>query len=230
MAQLLRFPGTMSRVLSLAVSIFLHGGSAALLITWGLGGYAVPELAVNATPTVPSALDFAERAMEIEFSTPSLNPTKLQVEEAPPVEPEPDPEPAEKAGQSEADAPIVPADKPAPEFGRPLPAAAASARLAAPANTPQLEAENVAIEVYTPPPRYPSGALRRKIEGYVVIELTVLPDGTCTDSKNVEQTDYPELGPAAPDMARQWKFQPAVLDGQAVSCTHRVRFTFKLRG
>ena len=230
MARQLQFLAPMSRVISLAVSVLLHGGSAALLITWGLGGYAVPDLAVNATPTVPSALDFAERTLEIEFSTPSLNPPKLQVEEVPPVELEHDPEPAEKAGQSEADVPVVPAEKPAPEFGRPLPAAAASARLAAPANTPQLEAENVAIEVYTPPPRYPSGALRRKIEGYVVIELTVLPDGTCTDAKIVEQSDYPEFGPAALDSVRQWKFQPAMQDGKPVSCTHRVRFTFKLRG
>ena len=198
------------------------------MVSWGFGRFNVPPLAVEATATVPTSMEFSDRSSEIEFSAPTPNPTRLEVEEVPPVELER--EPADKAGEIESERPLLAAEKPAPEFGRPLPASAASMRLAAPTNTPQLEAENIAVEVYTPPPRYPSGALRRKIEGFVLVELTVQTDGTCGEAKILEQSEYPEFGPAALDSVRQWKFQPALSEGQPVSCTHRVRFTFKLRG
>jgi len=65
---------TVSRIISLVLSIGLHGGGAALVITWGLGRFEVPSLAVNSTATVPSALDVSDRSSEI--AGPSDNPYK----------------------------------------------------------------------------------------------------------------------------------------------------------
>lgn len=219
----------MARLGCILLSILFHGGSAATLILISLGGLRPSEVGVAPASRGPVSFDVVEFApTTIEFAEPTLPSTRLEVEDVPPVDVPF--EPSDDLGIVEP-APRIPApNKPVPEFGRPLPPSTAAQRLASPPPATQAETEQVAVEIYNPPPEYPLAARRRKIEGYVLVEVTVLKDGTCGEAKIVEQSDFSAFGESALQSVRTWKFQPATRDGQPVQSTQRIRFTFKLRG
>ncbi|PVY77363.1 outer membrane transport energization protein TonB [Tamilnaduibacter salinus] len=64
-------------------------------------------------------------------------------------------------------------------------------------------------------PNYPRRALRRGIEGYVVVEFTVTRSGTVKDPRVVE-ADPPELfNSAALEAAKKFKYRPKMINGEA---------------
>ena len=75
-------------------------------------------------------------------------------------------------------------------------------------------------------PVYPSTAMRLRIQGTVQLAATISKDGSVT---NVKQTSGdPNLGRAAMDAVKQWKYKPYVLDGHPVEVQTTISVDFKL--
>lgn len=81
------------------------------------------------------------------------------------------------------------------------------------------------------PPTYPPAALAARFEGVVVLELTVLKDGTVGDVKVVECT-HPAIGfeEAAIEATRKWLFEPAMKEGQPIDHVSKFRMNFRVPG
>jgi periplasmic protein TonB len=77
-------------------------------------------------------------------------------------------------------------------------------------------------------PRYPADAMRKKIEGGVLVKGVVLESGRIADVEIVEFLD-PELDEEAVSAFRQWEFKPGTKNGTpvAVRITCRMMFTLK---
>jgi protein TonB len=78
-------------------------------------------------------------------------------------------------------------------------------------------------------PRYTSDAMRAKIQGEVLVEVSVDASGFVTDARVVESLD-PIFGldANAVEAARQWRFTPALLEGRPVPATARITLHFRL--
>ena len=87
----------------------------------------------------------------------------------------------------------------------------------------------------TPPPTrlvdvkpvYPEAAREARIQGMVILELSIGKDGAVTSAKVLRS--IPELDQAAIDAATQWKFTPTMKDGVAVPVVLAVTVNFKLQ-
>lgn len=79
-------------------------------------------------------------------------------------------------------------------------------------------------------PAYTSDAMRAKIQGIVVLQCTVRPDGTVTDIQVVRSLD-PTFGldQEAIKAAREWRFAPGTRMGQPVAVQINIELTFSLR-
>ncbi|QIA65343.1 TonB family protein [Vibrio astriarenae] len=73
------------------------------------------------------------------------------------------------------------------------------------------------MPLYRVEPRYPPNALRRKLEGYVVMKFTIDPIGKPTDIEVVEANPPRVFEREAMRALRSWKYQPKVEDGTAQS-------------
>ncbi|WMS86624.1 energy transducer TonB [Pleionea litopenaei] len=79
-------------------------------------------------------------------------------------------------------------------------------------------------------PIYPRRALARGIEGFVILEFTVTPQGTVVDPKVVRAEPEGIFNQAAIDAAKKFKYKPRVIDGKAVSVPGvQNQITFKMR-
>jgi len=84
-----------------------------------------------------------------------------------------------------------------------------------------------AVSPRTPPPRYPAYALENGIEGRVVLIVDVAADGSVTNAV-VERSEPAGVFDAeALAAARQWKFNPAMKDGEPVAGQVRVPIDFR---
>ena len=79
-------------------------------------------------------------------------------------------------------------------------------------------------------PKYTSDAMRAKIQGTVLMQCVVRPDGSVTDIQVVRSLD-PMFGldQEAINAARQWKFQPGTRMGQPVAVQITIELQFTLR-
>ncbi|WP_444920258.1 TonB family protein [Microbulbifer sp. CnH-101-G] len=90
------------------------------------------------------------------------------------------------------------------------------------------------LPVYKPAPRYPTTAMRRGIEGYVVVEFTITKTGAVRDARVVggfDSTGNPTnvFNRSALAAAERFKYQPQVEDGQPIERYGvRNRITYKL--
>jgi TonB family protein len=71
-------------------------------------------------------------------------------------------------------------------------------------------------------PIYPDAARQANIQGVVVLDAVIGADGTVVDVRPISGPD--ELTPAAVDAVKWWRFQPYLVNGQAV----RVKTTLAL--
>ena len=77
-------------------------------------------------------------------------------------------------------------------------------------------------------PVYPSRALIRGLEGYVIVEFTVTTNGSVRDVFVVESTST-LFERAATTAALKFKYKPRVIDGEAVEVPGvRNRITFEI--
>ena len=75
-------------------------------------------------------------------------------------------------------------------------------------------------------PVYPAAAQRAKVEGTVVVEITVGVDGRVADARVVRS--IPGLDQAALDSARGWEFTPALRNGVPTPFVLPVTVSFTL--
>ena len=79
-------------------------------------------------------------------------------------------------------------------------------------------------------PIYPRRALSRGIEGYVIVEFTVTPQGTVVSPEVVEAEPEGIFERAAMDAAKKFKYKPRMVDGKAVSVPGvQNQITFKMK-
>jgi TonB family protein len=75
-------------------------------------------------------------------------------------------------------------------------------------------------------PKYPKAARKKKIEGQVVLEATIEPNGSVS-GLSVESGDV-MLADAAVDVVRDWKFEPYTQNGQPIRVQQNLAFNFVL--
>lgn len=76
-------------------------------------------------------------------------------------------------------------------------------------------------------PRYPKAAQDAGIEGVVIAQIVVGPDGRVAEADLVRS--IPLLDEAALDAIRAWRYEPTVINGQAVPVRMTVTVNFSLR-
>jgi protein TonB len=79
-------------------------------------------------------------------------------------------------------------------------------------------------------PRYTAEAMRAKVQGTVIVQAVVLPDGSVTDVEVIKSLD-PTFGldQEAVRAARQWRFHPGTRFGEPVSVRISIELAFTLR-
>ena len=83
------------------------------------------------------------------------------------------------------------------------------------------------IKFQPPAPPYPALAKIARIQGTVVVEITVGPDGIPIAAHSVEGPA--QLRKTAEDYAMGWKFEPAMLNGVAQTARFKLTMPFKLK-
>ena len=78
-------------------------------------------------------------------------------------------------------------------------------------------------------PNYTAAALRAKIQGIVVVECVVLPDGTIGDVKIQSLDKIFGLDEEAVKTAKQWRFKPGRRFGEPVPVFVKIELSFTLR-
>lgn len=120
----------------------------------------------------------------------------------------------------------VPVDAPAA-----APAAVAPARKSGTPTQPRAVAADRAPRPLAgnPVPAYPRTALRNGAEGDVVLSIAVGTDGHPTEVNVVERSGTRDraFDRAAIQAARQWRFEPAMRNGEAVPATVRLPIEFR---
>jgi protein TonB len=76
-------------------------------------------------------------------------------------------------------------------------------------------------------PIYPVIAQITHVQGIVIVEATIGPNGRVQDANVLR--GHPLLDAAARDAVRQWEFTPTLLNGEPVSVVMTVTVEFRLR-
>lgn len=86
-----------------------------------------------------------------------------------------------------------------------------------------------AVPLVRVPPQYPIRATERGIEGYVVVEFTIAPNGTVKDARVIDSKPARIFDRAALRAVKKWKYKPKIVDGVPVERTGiQIRFPFEL--
>lgn len=103
---------------------------------------------------------------------------------------------------------------------------AASSLFAGAANADALYSSKELRAVETSIPEYPRRAELSGVEGFTVIEFTVMPDGSVAEPA-IAQSSYRLFSRAALAAIEEWKFEPVVAEaGEAVPVRTSMRFSF----
>jgi protein TonB len=78
----------------------------------------------------------------------------------------------------------------------------------------------------TVPPVYPETARNARVQGVVILECTISPEGRVT--KIVVLRSIPLLDEAAADAVEQWEWEPTIVNGVPVPVTMTVTVNFSL--
>jgi protein TonB len=85
----------------------------------------------------------------------------------------------------------------------------------------------VPLSGQTPPPRYPSDALRKGESGTVLVRVEVDVNGAPAGVALVQRSGSRDLDRAAMEAVRKWRFMPAQRDGQAIAASLVIPIDFK---
>jgi TonB family protein len=76
-------------------------------------------------------------------------------------------------------------------------------------------------------PKYPPDAREEKVMGMVTVETVITEEGVADDIRVLESTDD-RLSAAAVEAIQQWKFEPALCDGEPVAVYYNLTVNFRL--
>ncbi len=191
----------------------------------------------NETPP-PSQL-----AQNDNSTSPHLRPGSLHIRITPapgayePVQPAPKPDPPQlPSAEPEAEAVavakttnLIPSSLQTPVQGtrlRDVSARVTSSLLASlePVALPEELAQKLVLQKVSP--SYPEQALKAGMQGPVVLQAWIARDGTIRDLKLIHGSFL--LGQAAYKAVKQWRYQPYLLNGQAVEAQTYVTVDFRL--
>ena len=79
-------------------------------------------------------------------------------------------------------------------------------------------------------PQYPRQALRDGIQGVVVFEVTINPDGSVKSAKLVSAKPRGVFEAAAMSAIMKWKFKPKVVEGKGIESVGLQPIEFKMEG
>lgn len=116
-----------------------------------------------------------------------------------------------------------PPPMPEPDFQQPD-VTAGALNMAAPRVAPNLDVKGIGgfasdgeyLPIVKVQPQYPSRALSRGIEGYVIVEFTVTTNGSVKDPVVIESEPSSIFDNAAMKAALKFKYKPRVIDGEPV--------------
>jgi TonB family protein len=113
-------------------------------------------------------------------------------------------------------------------FPRPMqgPAAQGKAPTRIPAPSVYVEFKQMKVKHKPSPPPYPAFAKANRIQGVVVVEMTIDPEGNPARGSVV--SGDPALAVAALDNALTWSFQPALIEGQPQWTRFKLNIPFRL--
>lgn len=87
-----------------------------------------------------------------------------------------------------------------------------------------------AMPLFRVQPNYPPRAMRRGLEGYVVVRFTISPSGRPQDLSVVEANPPRVFEREALRALRKWKYEPKVVNGEAVAQPgQQIKLEFNLR-
>jgi protein TonB len=115
--------------------------------------------------------------------------------------------------------PRPPAPAPAPQ-----PVTTAVAERPAAATQPDVDVKPVQLIAGGKPAVFPTAARNAHVQGTVVVEVTVSPDGKVKGTKII--SGHPLLQEAAVDAVRSWRFRPAQINGKPVEGPLRLDINF----
>jgi len=78
------------------------------------------------------------------------------------------------------------------------------------------------------PPAFPPEAVRKRQSGWVEVRITVSPQGSVTNAEVVRAQPSRVFDRAALAAVRQWRFEPALRNGQPIAAQRTQRIEFKL--
>jgi protein TonB len=97
-----------------------------------------------------------------------------------------------------------------------------------PLQPPNRTGASVPACVYCPPPEYSKKARKDKVEGTVVLKVTITPEGRATNI-SVTKSLREDLDTQAINAVAKWKFKPATApNGKLVPVTCPIEVTFRL--
>jgi len=76
------------------------------------------------------------------------------------------------------------------------------------------------------PPTYPVQAKQMRLEGPVLLQATIMKDGSVANIKQLNGDAI--LGRAAIDAVRQWRYKPYYLNGEPTEIQTQITVNFKL--
>lgn len=91
------------------------------------------------------------------------------------------------------------------------------------------EAGEGLVPVKREAPNYPLRAVRDWLEGFVVVEVTVAPDGSVREARVVEAKPPGVFDDAALEAIRQWRFKPKIVDGKPAESKGLQQLDFRMK-
>lgn len=93
--------------------------------------------------------------------------------------------------------------------------------------SPLFPADTRPVKVRDVKPEYTEHARAARIQGVVILRTLIDDEGNVVNIEILKELPM-GLSEAAVDAVKQWKFEPATLDGQPVPANHNVTVNFKL--
>lgn len=84
------------------------------------------------------------------------------------------------------------------------------------------------VKISGPNPMYTEIARKARIQGVVIVEAIIAKDGSVADVKILKPLPM-GLDQAAVEAVRQWRFEPATLDGRPVDVYYNLTINYRLK-
>lgn len=91
----------------------------------------------------------------------------------------------------------------------------------------EMEFNRIRITKQPIPPAYPAAAKEARIQGTVVVVITIDEEGKVSGAKAISGPE--ELHECAVDYAKAWTFKPAMVKGKPVAARFKLTMPFRLR-